>query len=69
MGFLAGRLLPGEASDFILEIPPIRYPSWNNILLKTWMRVVWFLKEAVPLFLAGHASCLFVLDRLRSWSS
>lgn len=63
VGFLAGRLLPGDASDFIMEIPPIRYPVWKNVLLKTWLRVVWFLKEAVPLFLAGTL-LLFILDRL-----
>ena len=63
VGFLAGRLLPGEASDFVLEIPPIRYPVWKNIFLKTRLRVVWFLKEAVPLFLLG-TFVLWVLDRL-----
>ncbi len=63
VGFLAGRLLPGEASDFVLEIPPIRYPVWKNIFLKTRLRVVWFLQEAVPLFLLG-TFVLWVLDRL-----
>lgn len=63
VGYLAGKLLPGENSDFVLEIPPIRYPAWGNIFLKTRIRIVWFLKEAVPLFLLG-TFFLFLLDRL-----
>jgi len=63
VGYLAGRVLPGEISDFVLEIPPLRYPVWGNILLKTWLRIVWFLKEAIPLFLLG-TFLLFVMDRL-----
>ena len=61
-GGLASRLVAGETSDFILEIPPLRVPALGNIALKTLSRVEWYLKEAVPLFLAGTA-ILFVLDR------
>ncbi|HXI03188.1 MAG TPA: nucleoside recognition domain-containing protein, partial [Candidatus Saccharimonadales bacterium] len=63
VGFLASRLIPGETSDFILEIPPLRVPSAGNILAKTLARVEWYLKEAVPLFLLGTA-LLFVSDRI-----
>jgi ferrous iron transport protein B len=63
VGFLAARALPGERSDFIMELPPIRMPKLQNILTKTALRVRWYLGEAVPLFLAGTA-LLFVLDRV-----
>jgi ferrous iron transport protein B len=53
VGYFASRLVPGTPSDFIFEIPPLRLPRPGNILLKTWMRVVWFLREAIPLFLIG----------------
>jgi ferrous iron transport protein B len=53
VGWLASRLLPGIPSDFIFEIPPLRLPKLGNILVKTWLRVVWFLREATPLFLIG----------------
>ncbi|MDO8690793.1 MAG: nucleoside recognition domain-containing protein, partial [Dehalococcoidia bacterium] len=53
VGFLAARVMPGESSDFILEIPPLRLPQLSNVLLKTVYAIVWFLKEAVPLFLIG----------------
>ncbi|MBI2838856.1 MAG: ferrous iron transport protein B [Acidobacteria bacterium] len=63
VGTLSGRFLPGKRSDFIFEIPPIRMVQWRNILLKTGVRVKWFLKEAVPLFLAGTV-ILFTLDKM-----
>ncbi|UCD58528.1 MAG: ferrous iron transport protein B [Candidatus Hydrogenedentota bacterium] len=63
VGFLAGKLVPGQASDFIIEIPPFRLPKISNVVLKTVSRVEWFLKEAVPLFLLG-TFVLFVADRL-----
>ena len=62
VGFLAARVLPGERSDFILELPPMRVPALGNVLRKTGQRVRWYLSEAVPIFLVG-TSLLFVLDR------
>jgi ferrous iron transport protein B len=53
VGWLSSRLVPGAPSDFIFEIPPLRLPRLGNIVMKTWMRVVWFLREAIPLFLLG----------------
>jgi Fe2+ transport system protein B len=61
VGFVAARVLPGDRSDFLLEMPPIRQPMVRNILTKTMARIEWYLKEAVPLFLAGTA-LLFLLD-------
>jgi ferrous iron transport protein B len=62
VAYLASRVIPGETSDFILEIPPIRMPNLTNIGLKTLMRVEWYLKEAVPFFILGTL-VLFVLDK------
>jgi ferrous iron transport protein B len=63
VGFLAARALPGDRSDFILELPPLRLPRLRNLVTKTAIRVRWYLGEAVPLFLFGTA-LLFVLDRV-----
>ncbi len=63
VGALASMILPGRASDFILELPPMRMPRPGNILVKTVARIEWYLKEAVPLFVLGTA-ILFLVDRL-----
>jgi ferrous iron transport protein B len=63
VGFLASKVIPGESSDFILEIPPIRWPQVGNLAVKTMARIEWYLREAVPLFLVGTL-ILFVADRL-----
>jgi ferrous iron transport protein B len=64
VGRLAAALLPGRGSMLVLELPPLRLPRLGNILVKTLARVEWYLKEAVPLFVAGTL-ILFVADRLR----
>ena len=53
VGFLAAKIIPGQPSDFVLELPPLRVPQLTNILVKTVARVQWYLKEAVPLFILG----------------
>jgi ferrous iron transport protein B len=63
VGFLSSRLIPGRPSEFIFEIPPIRTPQMKNIILKTWRRIQWYFKEAVPLFILGTL-ILFSLDNL-----
>ncbi|HOK55571.1 MAG TPA: nucleoside recognition domain-containing protein, partial [Armatimonadota bacterium] len=63
VGYLAGKLMPGEKTDFILEVPPIRMPQLENIVVKTLARIEWYVKEAVPLFVAGTL-VLFISDKL-----
>jgi ferrous iron transport protein B len=61
VGWLTARVVGGEASDFILEIPPMRKPEAGNVALKTVSRIGWYLREVIPLFVAGTA-VLFLLD-------
>lgn len=63
VGYLAAKIIPGEPSDFVLELPPIRVPQMTNIVIKTLARVEWYLKEAVPLFILGTL-ILFVGHKL-----
>lgn len=63
VGWLASKVLPGEGSDFLLELPPIRRPQFSNILVKVVARIEWYLKEALPLFILG-TFVLWVADRL-----
>lgn len=64
MGYIAKRFVQGESSEFFLEIPPMRMPVLENIVIKTVNRVIWYLKEAVPLFILG-TFILYILDKLR----
>lgn len=61
-GWGASKLLPGARSSFLMEIPPIRRPLLRNIWLKMKVRLTWYLKEVVPLFVYGTLA-LFFLDR------
>lgn len=63
VGFFSSIVIPGKKSDFILETPPIRMPKFTNIIIKTFARLEWYLKEAVPLFMLGTI-ILFTLDKL-----
>lgn len=63
VGYLAAKIIPGEQSDFIMELPPMRLPSLGNIVTKTMARMEWYLKEVVPVFALGTAA-LFAMDKL-----
>ncbi|HMV84236.1 MAG TPA: ferrous iron transporter B [Blastocatellia bacterium] len=64
VGYLSSKIIKGQRGDFIFEIPPVRVPILKNVWTKTRIRIKWYLKEALPLFLIGTL-ILFVLDRLR----
>jgi ferrous iron transport protein B len=55
--FLIGRvltsLLPGTTPDLLLEIPPYRWPHWTTVWRNLGYRAVGFLKEGIPVVLAG----------------
>jgi ferrous iron transport protein B len=63
VGYLSSKVIKGEPSDFVLELPPIRLPKLKNILMKTLGRIEWYVKEAVPLFILGTL-LLFTADKL-----
>jgi ferrous iron transport protein B len=64
VGFLSSKIIKGERGDFIFEIPPIRVPQFRNVWTKTRLRLKWYIKEALPLFVLGTL-ILFILDRLQ----
>ena len=53
MGLIMNKFVKGESPEIFLEIPSYRRPSLKVILKKTWMRVRWFLREAIPFLFAG----------------
>jgi len=55
VGYLGSKLLPGTRPIFYMEIPPLRFPKLSNVFVKTYTRVVWYLKEIVPIFIVASA--------------
>lgn len=55
VGFLASKILPGERPTFYMEVPPLRMPRIKNVLVKTFSRVRWYLKEILPIFIVASA--------------
>jgi ferrous iron transport protein B len=53
VGTILNRSLPGESSSLLIDLPPMRMPRIGNVLRKTWLRTMLFMKEAFPWFLAG----------------
>ena len=51
VGTIMAQILPGEKPVFVIEIPPMRLPKLKNVLLKTAVRMQWYFKEIIPLFL------------------
>ena len=62
VGVLAGKLLPGEAPMFYMELPPMRLPQLSNVLTKTYTRMQWYFLEILPLFVL--ASVLMWLGKI-----
>ncbi len=61
-GIILNNILKKEKqSDFIQELPKIRLPSLKAVLKKTFYRLYWFLKEAVPVFVYASVT-LFLVD-------
>jgi len=62
VGFLTAKLFPGEPPRFFIEVVPLRLPRLENVLVKTWTRLQWYLLEVTPLFIL--ASVLIWLGRI-----
>ncbi|MCW4045468.1 MAG: ferrous iron transport protein B [Candidatus Bathyarchaeota archaeon] len=53
LGRLAFKVVPGEPTALIMEMPDYRLPHAKTILKQTWFRVAEFIKIAFPLIIAG----------------
>ena len=51
VGLLAAQVVPGERPMFYMEIPPLRIPQLQNVLVKTLTRMQWYFLEIFPLFM------------------
>ena len=63
-GLILNRILKKEEKSYFLqELPPMRLPSPKAVMTKTYYRLYWFLREAIPVFLYA-AMALFAIDKL-----
>jgi ferrous iron transport protein B len=62
IGYLAGKVVPGQTASFYMEIPPLRLPRLRAILTKTYVRLKWYFGEILPLFIL--ASVLIWVGKL-----
>jgi len=57
IGRILNLFLKGRSPGLIMDVPPYRLPSFQTIFKKLWMRILGFLKEAIPIVLL---SILFI---------
>ncbi|MFC1677579.1 FeoB small GTPase domain-containing protein [Planctomycetota bacterium] len=53
LGLIFNKTVKGESPEIFIEIPPYRIPYMRSLAKKIWIRIKWFLKEAVPFVLLG----------------
>ncbi|MDI6602347.1 MAG: ferrous iron transport protein B [Thermoanaerobacteraceae bacterium] len=53
VGYLLNKVLPGESSDLLLDLPTLRVPEPVNVFKKTMAKSKMFITEATPLFAYG----------------
>ncbi|HWJ03850.1 MAG TPA: nucleoside recognition domain-containing protein, partial [Verrucomicrobiae bacterium] len=52
-GTIMDKVLPGESTALLIDLPPIRLPRAGNVAKKTWTKSAAFVKEAFPIFALG----------------
>jgi len=53
LGLFLNKTLKDHSPELFVEIPPYHIPYLKGVFKKVWMRLLWFLKEAVPWVLFG----------------
>jgi len=64
VGLILNKFIKDDLKgSFLQELPQIRLPNPKAVLKKTYYRLLWFIKEAVPVFIIA-AVVLFIIDRV-----
>ncbi len=53
VGRVLHKILPGEATDLLIDLPPLRFPRLSNVAQKMFIKSYGFIKEATPVFALG----------------
>ena len=69
VGTALDKVLPGEPTPLLIELPPLRWPRPRAVLNKTLTKGYWFVREATPWFAAGAliVSVLQLTGGLARW--
>jgi len=52
-GVLLNKVMPGQSTDLLIDLPPVRIPRAINVMKKTFAKSKTFIVEATPLFALG----------------
>ncbi len=52
-GIILNKFVKGDSPEIFLEIPSYRMPHFKTTIKKTWMRIRWFIKDALPWLFFG----------------
>ncbi len=55
VGTVLNKIVPGESTELLIDLPSLRLPRLDNVVRKTGMKVYHFMKEVTVFFLAGAA--------------
>ena len=53
IGFILRWIIKGTSPEIFVEIPPYRIPYFKGLVKKVFIRLKWFIREAVPFVLLG----------------
>ncbi len=73
-GTFLNKVLPGESTDLLIDLPPLRLPKFSNVLQKTYIKSKAFVKEAGPIFALGAIIITLMqyfgaLEAIQDWVS
>ena len=55
VGTVLNKIVPGQSTDLLIDLPSLRLPRLGNVARKTAMKVYHFMKEVTVFFLIGAA--------------
>ncbi len=62
-GFVANKIIPGQGSPLIFEIPPMRLPKPMQVIKSAARKTYFFIKEAIPIFVFASLF-VFLFERI-----
>jgi len=62
-GFVANKIIPGQGTPLIFEIPPMRLPKPTQVIKAATQKTYFFIKEAIPVFIFASLF-VFLFERI-----